>query len=123
MAASVNATIFHFRETVSCFSSPDAGGAVAAVDVDISSWRFLGAGRPLLVILGVVELDVALVVLWLSFAVAAKGTLISDEMTELRDAVEAEDDPKTAVEGMPVTEVESEASGAAQALDWVWDDW
>ena len=63
MAASVNAIIFHFRETVFCFSFLDAGGAVAAVDVDISSWRFWCAGTPLLVILGIVELGVALVVL------------------------------------------------------------
>lgn len=63
MAASVNATIFHFRETVSCFSSLDAGGAVAVVDVGISSWRFLGAGIPLIVVLGIVELGVALVAL------------------------------------------------------------
>lgn len=63
MAASVNATIFHFRETVFCFSSLDAGGAVAVVDVGISSWRFLGAGIPLIVILGIVELGVALVAL------------------------------------------------------------
>jgi hypothetical protein len=122
MAASVNATIFHFRETVSCFSSLDAGGAVATVDVGISSWRFLGAGIPL-VILGIVELGVALVVLWLSFADVAKRTLISDEMIELWDVVEIEDNPETVVEGVVVTEVESEASRAVQASDCVWGDW
>lgn len=123
MAASVNATIFHFRETVSCFSSLDVGGAVAVVDVGISSWRFLGAGIPLLVILGIVELGVALVALWLSFADAAKRPLISDEMVELRDAVEVEDNPETAVEDVAMTGIESEASRAVQASDCVWGDW
>jgi hypothetical protein len=123
MAASVNATIFHFRETVSCFSSLDAGGAVAVVDVGISSWRFLGAGIPLIVILGIVELGVALVALWLSFADAAKRPLISVEMIELRDVVEVEDNPGTAVEDVAVTGIASEASRAVRASDCVWGDW
>ena len=49
--------------------------------------------------------------------------MISDEMVELRDAVEVEDNPETAVEGVAVTETESEASRAARASDSVWDDW
>ena len=123
MAASVNATIFHFRETVSCFSSLGEGGIAAVVDVGISSWRFLGAGIPLLVILGVVKPDVAWVVLWLSFADVTKRTSISDEMIELWDAVGIEDNPETAVEDVAVTEVESEASRAVRASDCVWGDW
>jgi hypothetical protein len=124
MAASANATIFHFRETwVSCFSSPGAGGAVAIVDVGVSSWRSLSAGIPLLVTIGIVELGTALVVLWPSFADAAKRTLISDEVIELGDAVEVEGNPETAVEGVVVIEVESEVSRAPQALDCVWGDW
>jgi hypothetical protein len=123
MAASVNATIFHFRETVSCFSSLGAGGAVAVVDVGISSWRLLGAGIPLIVILGIVELGVALVALWLSFADAAKRPLISDEMIEWRDVVEVEDNPDTAVEDVAVTGIASEASRAVRASDCVWGDW
>ena len=43
-------------------------------------------------------------------------------MIELGDAVEVNDNPETAVEGVAVTEVENEASGA-QASDCVWDDW
>jgi hypothetical protein len=116
MAASVNATIFHFRETsVSCFSSLDAGGAVAIVDVGVSSWRSLGAG--------IVELGTVLVVLRPSLADTAKRTFASCEMIELRDAAEVEDNPETAVEGVVVTKVESEVSRAAQASDCVWDDW
>jgi hypothetical protein len=38
---------------------------------------------------------------------------------ELRDAAEVEDNPKTAVEGVVVIEVESEASKALQASDCV----
>jgi hypothetical protein len=49
--------------------------------------------------------------------------LISDEMIELWDAAEVEDNPETAVEGVAVTEVESEVSRAVQASDCVWDDW
>jgi hypothetical protein len=49
--------------------------------------------------------------------------LTSDEIIELQDTVEIEDNPETAVEGVAVTEVESEASRAAQASDCVWDDW
>lgn len=46
-------------------------------------------------------------------------TSISDEVIELRDAAEVEDDPKTAVEGVVVTEVESEVSRDLQASDCV----
>jgi hypothetical protein len=53
----------------------------------------------------------------------AKRTLISDEVIELREAAEVEDNPETAVEGVVVTEVESEVSRAPQALGCVWDDW
>jgi hypothetical protein len=52
-----------------------------------------------------------------------KRTSISDEVIELRDAAEVEDNPKTAVEGVVVIEVESEASKALQASDCVWEDW
>ena len=49
--------------------------------------------------------------------------MISDEMIELRDAIEVEDNPGTAVGSAVVTGIESEASRVAQASDCVWDDW
>jgi hypothetical protein len=53
----------------------------------------------------------------------AKRTLISAEVIELRDAAEVENNPETAVEGVVMTEVESEVSRVPQALDCAWDDW
>jgi hypothetical protein len=68
MAASVIATISHFRDASGgCFLSVDAAEAALTAGAGVASWRLLGAGRSLLEIVGSAGPGIASTALEVSF--------------------------------------------------------
>jgi hypothetical protein len=92
MAASVMATIFHFRDTSGgCFLSMDLTGAALAVGVGVASWRPLGGAWSLLEILGSAGPGIASMALEVCFLEVLNRESNVDRKVEVQRVAEAED--------------------------------